>query len=179
MNTTPLSARRLIFSSLASLLFAILFFIFAVLPAEFNIDPTGLGKKLGLTALAKTAPARAHAKITPILNKQSAAWQDIVLITIPAQTGLEYKFKLNKDENLHFSWQTQDRQTLYFDFHGDPEGDTSGYFKRYKEQTASQLQGDLIAPFTGKHGWYWKNNSQNAITIILKSSGNYDIIGLL
>ncbi len=58
MNTIPkASVRSLILACFTSTLLAAVVLIIAVLPAEYNIDPTGLGKTLGLTVLSQTAEA--------------------------------------------------------------------------------------------------------------------------
>ena len=191
MNTIPQpSIKALILSCILSTILAIIILLVAVLPAEFDIDPTGLGEKLGLTVLSKTAETTAKPTVIscpdPSLeNKdpedkqiQTTQWKDSVIITIPAKKGLEYKFNISKGETLEFIWNT-DGAKLYFDFHGEPEGDKTGYFKSFKESTQSQSSGTLSVPFTGSHGWYWENKTNQAVTVILKTSGNYKIIGLI
>ncbi len=189
MNTIPQpSIKSLILSCLFSILLAIVLLVLAVLPAEFNIDPTGLGKAMGLTVLSQSndstlvPTAIICPEIEAITNDsvkqkaKSSQWQDSVLITVPADKGLEYKFHLIKGENLEFVWNT-DGAALYFDFHGEPAGDKTGYFKSFKESTQNQSSGTLTVPFTGSHGWYWKNSSNKAVIINLQTRGNYKIIG--
>lgn len=192
MNTLPQpSLKSLLFSCIASILLAILILLIAVLPAEFNIDPTGLGHKLGLTVLSQSTDNSGNASIVSCPEPENLSsnqatettataseWQDSVVITVPARKGLEYKFYINKGEKLEFVWNTNGTP-LYFDFHGEPEGAKNGYFKSFKESTDTQSAGTLTVPFTGSHGWYWKNNSNQPVTINLKTRGNYKIIGLL
>ncbi len=186
MNTLPTpSIKSLIYSCIASLLLAMIIFVIAVLPAEFNIDPTGLGKKLGLTILAQThhkdiKPTIATCDETKKTTEQVEAngWQDSVMITVPAKKGLEYKFHIKKGEQFEFVWKTEGT-SLYFDFHGEPEGNTTGYFKSFKESTQSESSGTLVAPFTGVHGWYWENKSNHPVSITLKTRGQYIIKGLM
>ena len=187
MNTIPHpSTKSLIWSCISSILLACIILVIAVLPAEYNIDPTGLGKKLGLTVLSQTDDESKKASViscpetaelTP-KNTNTLKWKDTVVITVPANKGLEYKFYIAKDEKLEFIWNT-DGEALYFDFHGEPEGDKTGYFKSFKESTLSQSSGTLSVPFTGSHGWYWQNKTNKPVTIILKTRGNYKTIGLL
>jgi len=66
---------------------------------------------------------------------------------------------------------------LYFDFHGEPKGDKTGYFKSLQEDTADQQQGALITTFAGSHGWYWKNETASPISLILKNKGDYQVLG--
>jgi len=108
-------------------------------------------------------------------NSESAMkqqWQDSISITIPASDYLEYKLYLEKGAALDYAWQT-DGQALFFDFHGEPAGDTTGYFKSYREHTDSQANGSLTAPFAGTHGWYWNNESELPVTITLNIKGIY------
>lgn len=189
MDTIPQpSIKSLLTSSIVSVIIAIIILLVAVLPAEFNIDPTGLGKAMGLTVLSQTNSNTAKPSIVScpdivaVTNDsaeqkpQASQWQDSVVITVPAYKGLEYKFHIIKGETLEFAWNT-DGAALYFDFHGEPAGDKTGYFKSFKESTQNQSSGTLTAPFTGSHGWYWKNNSNKAVIINLQTRGNYKIIG--
>ncbi len=186
MNTIPQpSTKSLIWSCICSLLLAIFVFIAAVLPAEFNIDPIGLGQAMGLTVLSQPAEAINKPVVIscPTENKSTAEaslqWQDSVMISIPPNKGLEYKFTIAKGETLEFVWKSQADEKLYFDFHGEPEGSTNGYFKSFRESTQSESSGSLLVPFTGSHGWYWENKSNQTVIINLKTRGNYKIIGLL
>lgn len=98
--------------------------------------------------------------------------EDTISITIPDSDYIEYKLYLKKGAVLEYAWKT-DGESLYFDFHGEPEGDTSGYFKSYQESYDSQANGDLTTPFSGTHGWYWKNDTEEPITITLNIKGRY------
>lgn len=102
---------------------------------------------------------------------------DTVDIVVPAGKGLEYKLFIAKDANIRYAWKTKNGG-LYFDFHGEPKGDTTGYFESYTISTASDVRGSLFAPFDGSHGWYWKNNGSQAILVSLRIEGNYEILGM-
>lgn len=127
-------------------------------------------------SLAASSPAIVQNPEPSIQNSQSAntppVWQDTIQITIPGLGDKEFKFRIEKGKNLEYAWRT-DAGILFFDLHGEPEGDTSGYFKSYQVNTASQSDGSIEAPFTGTHGWYWKNETKNPITITLNVRGDY------
>jgi hypothetical protein len=36
--------------------------------------------------------------------------------------------------------------------------------------------GELIAAFTGNHGWFWRNRGQADVTVTLKTGGDYSDI---
>jgi hypothetical protein len=186
-NQTPLVTNKTLFlASVVALLIATLLYFVVVLPAEYNKDPTGLGEKLGLTVLSQTEPQEMTKTetiskddiVTPSGKNTFAYRQDEQSITVPPQRGVEYKFNVLQFENLIYEWKTLDGSDIYFDFHGEPQGDTTGYFESYSIATTDQMKGTATVPFNGSHGWYWKNTTDQAITIVLKTSGNYLIIGL-
>jgi len=109
----------------------------------------------------------------PIASEQPSA-QNSITVTIPARGEIEYKVLITKGATIQYAWKT-DGTKLFFDFHGDPKGDTSGYFKSYGTGTENQSSGRLIAPFEGKHGWYWKNSSNDVVQVILDIKGAYQL----
>jgi len=196
INPPVQSLKSLIIASAFALLLAAIILLSAVLPAEYGIDPTGIGKMMGLSALSEPTKDgnKALAIICPVLPPQTInqaagstepipkeplpQWQDSVKIIVPAGEGLEYKFHLVKGATLDYSWTT-DGAKLYFDFHGEPKGDKTGYFKSFKVSSDNQSTGTLTAPFEGPHGWYWENKTRSPVAIILNTKGSYRILGLL
>ncbi|CAG7856198.1 hypothetical protein MCAMS1_00599 [biofilm metagenome] len=196
------SAQSLINACLIACILALVVLFTAVLPAEYGIDPTGLGQKMGLTALAEsvqanalncppaqqsaatvmpqtTAATTASSDLNTLDESQPITWQDEVTIEIPPQKGLEYKFKMAQGAVLEFTWAADNSTVMYYDFHGEPEGATDGYFKSYQEKKDSTAKGKLIAPFAGIHGWYWENATDKPVKIQLKSKGVYEVLGVM
>lgn len=172
MNQQIKSSKTLAKATITSVLIASLGLVAFILPAEYNVDPTGIGKQLGLTELApKEAPAVAEQTLA------TAAKEDTVTISIAPNSGVEYKFQLTRHQKLTYQWTT-DGAVLFFDLHGEPKGDTSGFFESYTIATANEMAGTLTTPFEGSHGWYWKNSHDQPVVVTLKTSGNYEIIGL-
>jgi len=190
-------------SAIAALVAGILL-VTAVLPAEYGIDPTGLGKALGLTALHQAAPTAAapataaaampanpalpttvppgstvSAKGEPrgiaIASKQALPYRsDTMEIVLAPQKGVEVKTHLAKGATLIYSWKTQGGEPVNHDFHGEPVDAGEKDFESFiLEKGVSESRGSLIAPFTGVHGWYWKNKTNLPITVVLTSSGFY------
>jgi hypothetical protein len=155
-----------------SLVFAAVTLLTVILPAEYNIDPTGIGHKLGLTVFnikAETSnsnPAEEPKKAIETIN-----------VTVPAGLGIEYKFVMAQYQKIEYEWITNG-PVLYFDLHGDPEGDTTGYFESYAIATLDEMKGSFTAPFSGQHGWYWKNTSSSPVTVQLIVKGEYAKHGL-
>ncbi|MDZ4370945.1 MAG: transmembrane anchor protein, partial [Phenylobacterium sp.] len=57
-----------------------------------------------------------------------------------------------------------------FDTHADRPGvNYHGYGKGSSQREA----GDLVAAFTGSHGWFWRNRTGETVTITLETSGAY------
>ena len=108
---------------------------------------------------------------------QVSDWEDTIAITIPARNDKEYKVFLEKKSPLVYEWKTEGAE-LFFDFHGEPKGDTTGYFKSFKKGTNDQGRGSLMTVFAGTHGWYWRNNTPLPVIITLKLNGDYKRLDL-
>ena len=189
MNETPFpiqSTQTLIKASIAAIVLAVVIFMTIVLPSEYNVDPTGAGKLLGLTVLAKesqaiepkqtAAPKQSVVENSP--NLSHSYQENEAIIKIPANRGVEYKFQMQQYANLTYQWSSQG-EPLFFDFHGEPKGDTTGYFESYALATTHEMKGSMTVPFEGVHGWYWKNTSDKDIIVTLKTQGYYQVVGLL
>ena len=172
----PPSTTTLIRSSIIATLSAALALTVAILPAEYGIDPTGIGKTLGLTALSSTDNSDQNQQAANTLSAIGIQ-EDTVNITVPANDGLEYKFYIKKGDSMKYTWSSGDG-SLFFDFHGEPDGDTSGFFESYTVSTADNVRGTFTASFDGTHGWYWQNESFAPMTISLKTQGKYKVVGL-
>lgn len=173
--TFPLQPiRTLVIASILALLLAVLVFVIAVLPAEYHTDPTGLGERLGLMTLSEP-----QVKSKPQIDQSSSVGyqSDQVTITIPAKGELEYKFHLTESGKLSYEWRT-DGAALHSDFHGEPEGDQTGYYESYAVGEVSAMSGLITVPYAGSHGWYWKNETAQPIEITLITSGAYRLIGI-
>ena len=189
-NIPVVTNKTLLLATFSAVVISVLVYLFLILPAEYNIDPTGVGKKLGLTVLSE--PAIKIVKKETVNNqdindlkviekKSTGAFEfreDTVSVTVPSQKGIEYKFNIKEFGNLTYEWKTSDGSSIFFDFHGEPAGDTTGYFESFTIATTDQMKGSASVPFEGLHGWYWKNTSNKDIIIELKTSGNYQVIGL-
>ncbi|MBV6323756.1 hypothetical protein [Duganella violaceipulchra] len=177
-----------------------LLLVTTVLPAEYGIDPTGAGKALGLTQLHRpaspvaavapavpdlqgatkgsTVPAKDEVRQMTIASAQETAYRtDVMEIVLPPNKGLEVKTHLAKGATLIYSWKTKNGEMVNQDFHGEPVDAGKDEFESFiLSKGISESRGSLIAPFTGVHGWYWKNLSGEPVTIVLQASGFYSDI---
>ncbi|WDE03407.1 hypothetical protein SG34_018650 [Thalassomonas viridans] len=167
-------SRSLIKASIISFAIAILALVFFILPAEYNLDPTGVGKQLGLTVFNGDTAAGGDSQIS---NNQASGEQNSVVLTVPAGKGIEYKLSVKQFKKVNYEWLT-DGGEVYVDLHGEPAGDTTGYFESYAIATLPEMKGSFTAPFDGSHGWYWKNTSSKDMQIQLLFDGDYVIEGL-
>jgi len=177
-NELPVqSAKTLIKATLAAAVLAAITLTTVILPAEYNVDPSGIGGALGLTELNTEEVAAAVPAPVQREGQEFEYRTDSITIEVPAGKGLEYKLHLAKHGHMEYEWTAENGQ-LFFDFHGEPTGDTTGYFESFAIATADEMRGSLTTPFDGSHGWYWKNKGDQPVTITLKTKGFYDIIGL-
>ena len=159
-----------------------------IMPAEYRKDPTGFGKLTGLIALATptvakpaadAAPADAKATATPTLTTN--AWfypaeyrTDTVKIPLGPDGEIEYKVAMKAGESMVYSWAV-DRESVYYDFHGEPSNDPKHAVRYREEQENTKGNGTFVAPFEGIHGWFWLNLSGKPIVVTLKMSGFYQL----
>jgi len=194
-ETNPPTAKRLLLSILGAVVVAAVILVIAVLPAGYGIDPTGLGKAMGLTGLhapQKTLQVKdviggnekyLQVKVpdagtpTPLPNpavvqiKPVAAQTRTVTVNLPENGETEVKAILDAAQVILYSWQADGE--VYVDFHGH-EPDAGDAFVRYEEQQSAHAgTGSLVAPFSGEHGWYWLNISDKPVKITLTLNGYF------
>jgi hypothetical protein len=168
----------------AALLVAGVVLVAFVLPAEFAVDPLGTGARFGLLDLGITgqqveameaAAATGPAGQTAIVAAQDRPFQhETIELKVGPRQWVEYKYRLDKGEALHYSWKASAPVNL--DFHAEPDGGPRGYAQSYEtKQAITEASGTMTAPFSGIHGWYWENTTNQEITVSLTSSGYYNI----
>ncbi len=204
-ETRP-SQARLLKGTLLALVTAIIVAVLFVLPAEYGVDPTGVGEKLGLLDLgsaeqvATDSSAVATRVVTgtfpvapaefdfyepevlgdPFSRTQASAFQSATLVVnLDVGEQVEYKAVMRQGDALVYHWKLE-KGVIYTDFHADPgegaEGYPDRYFVRYAETEVGESAGSLVAPFAGNHGWYWLNIEDYPVTITLEVRGFYDHI---
>jgi hypothetical protein len=147
----------------------------AVLPAEFNRDPLGIGRATGIAALWAPDEVRIDpaAGQLPPASVQRGAIRTLE-IEIPLGAGgdpagkdqLEYKVRLPRGGAMLYSWQAEGAKAadeFYAEFHGHTlaEGDKMTVAE-YRKESETANSGALTAAFDGIHGWYFLNTSERA-----------------
>ncbi len=162
----------------------------AILPAEFNLDPLGIGKATGLSRLwapPEVAFDASKAGTGPLAREYDISFRNDT-IEIPLRDGddqtrgneLEYKVRMKKDATLIYEWTIdgiENPEEFYFDFHGHTvvEGQEM-VVATYKQATGTSAKGALTAPFEGVHGWFLQNQSAKAVVVKIRLSGFYELI---
>lgn len=129
-------------------------------------------------AKKSTVSAPGEVRADTITSRQANGYRsDVMEIEIPAGRGLEVKTHLAKGSALVYSWRTSKGEMLLHDFHGEPVDAEEDEFESFiEDKSAQESRGVLIAPFTGLHGWYWKNTSTAPVMLVLPASGFYSDI---
>ena len=196
VNPIP-SARQLLAATGAVALSAALLLVVAVLPAEYGIDPTGIGERLGLRALARAAApppgaaastgaasvdalkARAAAVFgaqpgqgfdtSAVVRAATAPKTEAMTVTVPAGQGVEVKALLAAGDSLVYHWSATGE--LAVDMHGERPGAKDEFTSYLVDGARREDAGSFTAPFTGAHGWYWLNKGRQPIDVTVSVTG--------
>ena len=232
----------LVRATLGSALAATAILVFFWLPAEYAVDPTGVGRVLGLTEMgeikqqlyaeaaaddaalaAQAVPTAAPAPLDPALTARldaieaqlaaiaafvgvapvpavpdaapspappavetpaaptepvalaepaapsTPAWRDEVSYTLAPTEGIEVKLVMEEGAVAAFEW-TANGGVLNYDTHGDGSGQRMSY---EQGRGVPEQEGELVAAFTGNHGWFWRNRTDEPVTVTLRTRGAY------
>lgn len=107
--------------------------------------------------------------------------EDVIDIPLDAYGELEYKLAMQEGDSIVYSWEVvemEEPELLYSEFHGHTErvGDAPGTLMYYRKASGGTESGSLVAPFTGIHGWYLLNDSEEPIVVRLEVAGFYDLV---
>jgi|SRR5215204_5863142 len=189
------SARRLLRSTAIAIAVAAVILTTMVLPAEYGLDPTGIGRILGLTEMGETKMALAReeaghaseeaataaptpaAPVAPVVatpsvqaSVDSTGKRDVTEVSLLPNEGKEIKLVMRKDASVSYSWMTTGGVVNY-DTHADSP--TIRYHGYGKGSGAKSDEGVLVAAFDGHHGWFWRNRSANTVVVTLRTNGDY------
>lgn len=181
------STRRLLKATLIAFGAAGVILVTTVLPAEYGIDPTGIGARLGLDALAQTAktagPSAAAdpvaeaagqplepAEANVVSKREGAYRRDTQSLLLAPGEGAEIKAAMKSGDGLVFHWTASGNVAV--DMHGERTGAAEDEYTSYWiERSQREASGTFTAPFDGTHGWYWLNRGSEPVTVQLEVSG--------
>jgi hypothetical protein len=167
----PVPRRSIVRASAGALVAAASILVAFVLPAEYGIDPIGVGRLTGLSRLAESASATVTPAAGAITAQAESYKTDRVELTLPPKGTVEYKYRLDKGAAMVYAWQAT--APVVYDFHTEPEGTASSASQSFEKGESAAIQGSYVAPYNGIHGWYWENPGMTPLTVTLRSAGFY------
>ena len=189
------SSAQLLKSTAIAAVSAVAILVTVVLPAEYGIDPTGIGRAIGLaemgeikTQLAEEAEAdrlmdAAKDDQSSLLNAifnvfvgsaaaqeaQAEEWRDEISFTLAPGEHAEWKLAMTKGQTVFYR-MTVTGGRVNFDMHGHGKGENATY---EKARGSTGSEGPLMAMFDGDHGWFWRNRDKSPVTVTLQLRGEY------
>lgn len=177
-----------------------LLLVTVVMPAEYGVDPTGIGRVLGLEEMGKikqslaaeaaaaeaaesaleAAGGGAAAPATPLSESiaprdtaPSAGRADTISVLLQPGQGREIKLAMGEGARVAFKWSTAGGVVNY-DLHADRAASPAIRYHGYKKGNAvASDSGVLVAAFEGMHGWFWRNRTTTPVTVTLRARGDY------
>lgn len=200
------TSRQLIRSTLLALAIASLLLVTVVLPAEYGVDPTGVGGVLGLTEMGRikqslaaeiaaeqeamqeaTGPAmQPVSQATPAEPANAPAKGDASAATSETRAD-EIRLTLQPDEGVEVKVTLREGEAveyewssnggkLNFDTHADSKALEIKYHG-YGKGSSEKAEGELVAAFDGNHGWFWRNRTGEPLELKVELEGPYtDIV---
>jgi len=105
----------------------------------------------------------------------AAVAQHQMTITLKPNEAAEVKLQMLNGARVSFRWTSTGPVNV--DAHGDPVDAPKGFYHGYgKERKVTTGDGIIQAAFDGKHGWFWRNQGKDTVTIQISISGDYQAI---
>ena len=194
------TSRQLLRSTLIALAAAIVILVTIVLPSEYGIDPTGIGRTLGLAEmgeikvqLAEEAEADRQRDLQNTkpdsAGKSSGLFSNVFASLLVSPASAHSNHEIVDEVSITLApgqgsevklVMSKDGVAKYswsvsggvvnFDLHGDGGGKEICYLKG---RGVEAHEGELIAAFDGNHGWFWRNRGTAPVTVTLRTSGDY------
>ena len=191
------SSKQLIRSTVIAGAAAVAILVTVVLPAEYNIDPTGIGEALGLAEMGEiksqlAEEAEADRKMG--IDDQSSlldgmlglfvgtayaqeaapaeggeAWRDETTFTLKPGDSAEWKMVMEAGQTAEYQMLVEGG-LVNFDLHGHGGGNSVTY---EKGRGSTGAEGEVTADFDGEHGWFWRNRDSADITVTVQVRGEY------
>lgn len=189
------SSAQLLKSTIIAAVAAVVVLVTVVLPAEYGIDPTGVGKAIGLaemgeikTQLAEEAEADRQLEVEAATEDQSSllndifslfvgaahaqeaeVWRDEITFTLAPGDSAEWKLVMTEGQITEFRMIVEGGR-VNFDLHGHGSGQSVTY---EKGRGSTGSEGAILASFDGEHGWFWRNRDKVDVTITVQVRGEY------
>ena len=161
-----------------------------VLPAEYAIDPTGIGRMIGLTEMGEikqqlAEEAEEHSNLLEdkeslnlfagiaqlFVGSAHAQEPNSAQMTLTLENGgsAEVKVDLSKGQEATYSWTASGK--INHELHVDKE--EGGFISYKKGRGVDSDSGSFVAAIDGYHGWFWRNRSGGDVTIMVEAEGPF------
>lgn len=145
--------------------------------ATIEAQVAGIAAVVGAAPMAPVADEGVAAPAAPEAVENAAVpaeptapvWRDEVTYTLAPTEGIEVKLVMDEGATAEFEW-TANGAALNHDTHGDGGGQSITY---EQGRGVPGEQGELVAAFTGNHGWFWRNRTNEPVTFTLRTRGDY------
>ena len=161
-NPSPKSLIQLATGALAAATVALVLF---VLPAEFDMDPTGLGEAMGIKGMSGYQVGALTTQTGGVHQDQSSFW-------LAPFESVEFKYTMAEGQSMVFDWRAKATATadVIYEMHSEVDADPEQSVTFELSRGESQ-RGTFVAPFDGVHGWYWENRGTEEVEIVLEATG--------
>jgi hypothetical protein len=184
------SSAQLLRSTIIAAVSAAAILVTVVLPAEYGIDPTGVGRVLGLAEMGEIKRELAEEaeqdemihggdESSSLLDglfglfvgaaHAQEAWTDTVTFTLVPGATAEIKLAMAEGDVAEYAWAAEGGR-INFDLHAHGDGQSIDYDRG---RGATSGEGRIEAPFPGEHGWFWRNRDDADVTVTLQLRGGY------
>lgn len=197
------TTKKLVRSTIIAAVSALVLLVTVVMPAEYGIDLTGMGRVLGLKQMGEIKMSlAAEASDEAVLQEQMANGTEVmepeIRIVTPAEAAApavepaaaatpaktdEMSVTLAPNEGAEVKVAMLKGQTVVynwtstgktnFDVHADSK-DVD--YHNYSKGSKTEEQGSIEAAFDGNHGWFWRNRTGDPVTVTLRTEGEYSEI---
>ena len=187
------SSAQLLKSTILAAVSAVVILFTVVLPAEYGIDPTGIGRAIGLAEMGEiktqlAEEAEADRKLDAAADEQSSllddvlglfvsaahaqdaeVWRDEISFTLAPGASAEWKLVMTEGQTAEYRMLVEGGR-VNFDLHGHGSGQSVTY---EKGRGSSGAEGTILASFDGEHGWFWRNRDKSEVTVTVQVRGEY------
>ncbi|ESZ23408.1 hypothetical protein [Mesorhizobium sp. L2C084A000] len=197
------TSRQLLRSTVIAIIAAAAILVTIVLPAEYAIDPTGIGRALNLTEMGeiktqladeaerdRAASQQGEAPAPAAPDQESSllgrVFAELVIGSAAAQSApagradeISVTLKPGEGAEVKLAMAIGAKAVYSWTANGaavnfDMHGDGGGKTISYeKGRAVAESSGVLEAAFDGNHGWFWRNRTDAEVTVTLKTDGAY------
>lgn len=114
----------------------------------------------------------------PTPSEQYVEQADTINVVVLPGKGIEYKFRALKHASVKYDWATDSNQVVYIDFHGEVHQENppeNVFYESYALVYSNNMAGTFTSPFEGRHGWYFRNENKDTVTVTLRLQGQYQL----